>query len=151
MKDPSKHYIIADPRAADEYVMKGYEFSKGDVRDHLPPNLDVGAGDLVLLEIDKATHEALQKPPTRYSFGPSHEYLIIGACVSQLDVLQQDDGSPYYYVGKGDGATRVHEDEMFSTPREVAIAYEHTIRKAISTHRQAIVALEDFLKRYECL
>jgi hypothetical protein len=150
MSDPNKHYVVVDTKQVEEYLLRGYARSSDELRAHLPSFIDdPGALGLVLMETGKGEFEAANSPPVRYMVDIDHFLYIRSAWVSKLDVLAADDESlTATYVGKGDAATRVDNDDMFETPLGAVAASAPRLRASIAAHREAADHLEAYLKSY---
>ena len=152
-----KHYVVVDQRAERVYLERGYARASLPLEAHLGTfawNLmpEEDRRGLVLLEIGKAEHETKQRLPRKFMLSWRPEAYAGSPTVAAYDVMETDEFDSWVANSTMDVRPEcVGNDRLFPTARDAVAANKEHIEHDIAVHRAAALALEGFLKRYECL
>lgn len=152
-----KHLVTVGSHEVDEYIARGFERSHMSARDAIGSELfelvDKKTQDsLVVMQIDKAKHEAQNKLPQRFMLEMPQAAFAARADVPAFELMEA--GELQSIVARASADTcpvEVESASLFETRREAVVAGRDRILTEIEAHRAVADGLEKFLKRYEVL
>ena len=148
-----KHHVIVPESAIWPYLANGYQ------RSELTPQSLLTTGwaalaeterhDLVVLEIEKEQHEALNRPDRRYAVSFTCNTYVTNIEPRIYEVLEEDGELCVVANAELDvlpGALR--KSELHLTAQDAARAAAAEVRSQIGLHKVAIANLEAFLGKH---
>lgn len=104
---------------------------------------------LVVVEIGKEAHAKLNSPPRWHALRYTHDTMITGVRLTELDELESTGADVLCADARVDGGPEVWAAEALHETSVAAVkAAEPSIRSAIRMHQLAIGELERFLSRH---
>lgn len=150
------HRVVADSTALHSYLERGYQLSSASLAEHMGKAWELlckeDRDDLVLLEIDEARHQQLNQPERVYCVHQRAEFVVVGAELLKLDVLERGERNSLCASAQVDDGPRWFVDaELGSDPRQAIALARPSLLQAIAEHRRVADELESFLMGMEAL
>jgi len=151
------HRVVISKTDLEEYEGKGYRRAEGEsLAAHvgagwtLLPREDRDA--LCLVEIDKDKHQAQNSPPRAFVVHQRCQFVVVGAELFKLDVLERGDANTLTASAEFDEGPRWYPSAHLGEDARQAVAIARpAITQAIAEHRRVADELESFLIGMEAL
>lgn len=148
-----KHHVIVPASAVWPYLANGYQRSELAAESLLANGwaalAETDRSDLVVLEIEKEQHEALNRPDRRYAVSFTCNTYVTNIEPRTYEILEEDGELCVVANAELDvlpGALR--KSELHVNAQEAARAAAAEVRSQIELHKVAIANLEAFLVRH---
>jgi hypothetical protein len=149
-----KHHIVVPVSAAWPYLANGYQRSAESAEARLGSGWQLlpheDRKDLIVLEIDEARHDLLNRNPRRFGVARINRYVLYDLEPRSYELLEGADEFPGVSVlvsrtDRDDGAVSVPKVHLHLTAEEAWRAALPAAQAALAEYKQAVLNIEAFL------